>query len=68
MFHYLCESCELGKHHRASFAPSNNKSFAPCHLVHFDVWCPSRILSLKGHRWSVSFVDNYSYTIWLYTM
>ena len=26
---FRCEDCELGKHHRASFYPSNNKSVVP---------------------------------------
>ena len=64
----LCETCELGKHHKAFFAPSINKSSVPFALVHSDVWGPSRVLSLKGHRWFVIFVDDYSRTTWLYMM
>ena len=65
---YPCEPCELGKHHRASFAPSINKSSVPFALVHSDVWGPSRVLSSKGHRWFVIFVDDYSRATWLYLM
>lgn len=63
-----CESCELGKHHRASFYPSINKSIIPFTLIHTDVWGPSRVASLKGHRWFVSFVDDCSRTTWVYLM
>ena len=63
-----CEACELGKHFRASYAPSNHKSSLPFTLIHTDVWGPSRTVSLKGHRWFVSFIDDCSRTTWLYMM
>ena len=38
-----CESCQLGKHVRASFPSSPNKrSKSPFDIVHSDVWGPSR--------------------------
>ena len=47
---FRCEDCELGKHYRASFYPSNNKSIVPFSLIHSDVWGASRVTALKGHR------------------
>ena len=47
---FQCEDCELGKHHRASFYPSYNKSNVPFSLIHSDVWGASRVVALKGHR------------------
>ena len=44
IFDHLCETCELSKHHRASFAPSINTSSVPFALVHSDVWGPSRVV------------------------
>ena len=63
-----CDACEFGKHFRASFAPFNNKSSIPFTLIHTDVWGPSRTVSPKGHRWLVSFIDDFSHTSWLYMM
>ncbi|CAL5365889.1 unnamed protein product [Camellia sinensis] len=65
---FLCESCQLGKQHRASFAPSLNKSLVPFSLIHSDVWGPSRVLSVKGHRWFVTFIDDFSRATWVYLM
>ena len=65
---FRCEDCELGKHHRASFYPSNNKSTVPFCLIHSDVWGASRIVALKGHRWFVTFIDDFSRTTWVYMM
>ena len=68
IYKFFSETCELGKHHRASFAPSINESSVPFSLLHFDEWGPSRITSLKGHRWFVTFFDYYSRTTWIYMM
>ena len=65
---FRCEDCELGKHHRTSFYPSNNKSSVPFSLIHSDVWGPSRVVALKGHRWFVSFIDDFSRATWIYMM
>ena len=55
-------------HHRASFYPSNNKSIVPFSLIHSDVWGASRNVALKGHRWFVTFIDDFSCTIWVCMM
>jgi hypothetical protein len=65
---FQCETCELSKHHRVSFSPSINKSDAPFVLVHTDVWGPSRVVSLSGYRWFVSFIDDFSRTTWVYLL
>ena len=55
----MCEACALGKHHRASFNLSLNKSTIPFQLIHIDVWGPSHISSLNGYKWFVTFTDNF---------
>ena len=56
-----CESCELGKHHRATFQSRvNNRSSSAFELVHYDIWCPSRVLFNKGFRYFLFFVDDFS--------
>jgi transposase InsO family protein len=54
-----CETCELSKNHHVSFSPSINKSVEPFVLVHTDVWGPSRVVSLSGYQWFVSFIDDF---------
>jgi hypothetical protein len=65
---FQCETCELSKHHRVSFSHSINKSDALFVLVQTDVWGPSRVVSLSGYRWSVSFIDDFSRTTWVYLL
>ena len=49
---YKCESCELGKHFRATY---HRRDSIPCEhpfdLVHCDIWGPARSTSLSGFRY-----------------
>ncbi|XP_070006743.1 uncharacterized protein [Nicotiana sylvestris] len=53
-----CESCQLGKHTRASF-PRSVESHAESvfSLVHFDIWGPSRVSSILGFRYFDAFKE-----------
>ena len=64
-----CESCQLGKHTRSSFSGNlNSRSTSPFQLVHSDVWGPSRVPSVFGFQYFVTFIDDYSRCTWLYLM
>ena len=65
---FQCETCELAKHHRVSFPLSSNKSSAPFSLIHTGVQGPSRVVSLNGCRWFISFIDDFSRTTWVYLL
>lgn len=63
---FNCTTCQLGKHHRASFPIRNiSRVFKPFELVHSDVWGPCRVSSF-GVKYFVTFIDDYSRTTWLY--
>ena len=56
-----CESCELGKHHHVTYLSRvNNLSSSVFELVHSYVWGPSRVPSVKGFRYFLIFVDDFS--------
>ncbi|XP_020258205.1 uncharacterized protein LOC109834580 [Asparagus officinalis] len=64
-----CESCELGKHHRATFQSRVDKhSSFVFELVHSDVWGPYRVPSVQGFRYFIIFVDDFSRMTWLYLL
>jgi hypothetical protein len=67
--HFQCESCILGKHARRSF-PSRELASAPkmFDVVHCDIWGPSRVVSISGHRYYITFVDDFSRLSWLYLL
>nr|KYP42217.1 Retrovirus-related Pol polyprotein from transposon TNT 1-94 [Cajanus cajan]KYP42227.1 Retrovirus-related Pol polyprotein from transposon TNT 1-94 [Cajanus cajan] len=66
---FECELCQLGKHVRASFPNSiNSRAMSPCDVIHSDVWGPSRVPSLLGHKYYVTFIDDFSRCTWIFLM
>jgi len=64
-----CESCQFAKHHRSSTKPRVNKRVESIfELVHSDVWGPCPIVSKTGHKYFVTFVDDFSRMTWIYFM
>ena len=56
-----CETCQLGKHHRASFRPRPDVRVShPFMLVQTDVWGPCPVVSKLGFKYFITFVDDYS--------
>ncbi|RVW50306.1 Retrovirus-related Pol polyprotein from transposon TNT 1-94 [Vitis vinifera] len=65
---FRCDICELAKSHRVSFPLILNKSPLPFMVIHFDVWGPSKVPTLSGSRWFVTFIDDCTRMTWLYLM
>jgi hypothetical protein len=55
---FKCDVCELAKSHCASFPLSLNRSSVPFMVIHSNVWGPSKVPTLSGSRWFVTFIDN----------
>ncbi|KAJ7961715.1 Retrovirus-related Pol polyprotein from transposon TNT 1-94 [Quillaja saponaria] len=68
MNNLLCDACEFAEHKRASYPLLNNKSTTLFALIHSDVWGPSRVVSLSGYKWFVTFIDCFSRTTWVYLL
>jgi Integrase core domain len=64
----VCDACEFAKHTRTTYPSFSNRSSSCFDIVHSDVWGPSRIYSLSGLRWFVTFIDCHSRMIWLYLL
>jgi GAG-pre-integrase domain len=56
----VCDACEFAKHTRTMYPISGNKSSSCFDIVHSDVWGLSRVASLSGARWFITFIDCYS--------
>ena len=65
---FQCEICQLAKHARNSYPTQPYKSSKPFALVHSDVWGPSRIKTITGARWFVTFIDDHTRTTWVFLM
>ena len=65
----LCENCVMGKQKRVSFTktPREPKKVR-LEMVHTDVWGPSALSSLGGSRFYVTFIDDFSRKVWVYSL
>ncbi|KAK9100212.1 hypothetical protein Scep_023642 [Stephania cephalantha] len=65
----FCEGCISGEQHRRTFAsntPRRAKSLLQ--LVHSDVYGPLQTASLGGSKYFMTFIDDCSRMIWVYTL
>ena len=63
---FNCETCELSKHHRATFKLRTDD---PClhlfELVHSDIWGPAHTTGLCDACYFVTFIDDFSCLTWV---
>ncbi|KAE8654775.1 glutamate-ammonia ligase family protein [Hibiscus syriacus] len=64
----FCEHCIKGKKTRVKFRTTIHDTKGILDYVHSDVWKPSKITSLGGTHYYVTFVDDFSRRVWVYTM
>ncbi|KAG8492732.1 hypothetical protein CXB51_010465 [Gossypium anomalum] len=64
----FCEHCVLGKQKRVKFGIAIHKTKGILEYVHSDVWGPSKTPLLGGKHYFVTFVDDFSRRVWVYTM
>ncbi|GJS48326.1 retrovirus-related pol polyprotein from transposon TNT 1-94 [Tanacetum coccineum] len=64
----LCEHCINGKTTRVKFGTAIHKTQGILDYVHSDVWGPSKTRSLGGRHYYVTFVDDFSQRVWVYTL
>jgi Reverse transcriptase (RNA-dependent DNA polymerase)/gag-polypeptide of LTR copia-type/GAG-pre-integrase domain len=62
----LCNDCNMAKSHKLPFTNSINKATKPLEVVHTDLWGPSPVASVQGHRYYIHFIDEFSRFSWLY--
>ena len=63
---FQCEICQLAKHTRTSFPRLLYRSSRPFALIHSDIWGPSRVTTITGTKWFVSFVDDHTRLTWIF--
>ncbi|KAJ3698372.1 hypothetical protein LUZ61_002077 [Rhynchospora tenuis] len=64
---FFCEDCNKAKAHKKPFVSSISAATEPLQVVHTDLWGPAPVISNKGHRYYVHFIDEFSRFSWLYT-
>jgi hypothetical protein len=63
-----CETCQLGKQARHPFpVQTTHVSSKPLEMIHSDVWS-TKIESIGGCKYYVSFIDDHTRKVWVYFM
>ena len=62
------EECVLGKQKRVKFGTAIHKTEGILDYIHTDVWGPTKTASLGGKHYFVTFVDDFSRRVWVYTL
>ena len=61
-----CKTCQQGKQSRLPFKNATWRAVEKLQLIHTDVAGPHRTPSLKGSRYFLIFIDDYSRMCWIY--
>ena len=64
----FCEHCVFGKLHGSKFPKGVHRTKGTLDYIHFDCWGPSCFESLGGHRYFVSFINDFSRMTWVVIM
>ncbi|GJX73849.1 retrovirus-related pol polyprotein from transposon TNT 1-94 [Tanacetum coccineum] len=64
--YHLCSACQLGKSKKFSHKPkSENTNMEVLHTLHMDLCGPMRVQSIKGKKYILVIVDDYSRFTWV---
>ena len=58
----------MGKQTRVKFGTAIHNTKGILDYIHTDVWGPTKTTSLGGKHYFVTFVDDFSRRVWVYTM
>ena len=64
----FCEQCVLGKQKRVKFGTAIHNTEGILDYIHTEVWGPTKTASLGGKHYFVTFVDDFSRRVWVYTL
>ena len=64
----FCEQCVLGKQKRVKFGTVIHNTEGILDYIHRDAWGPTKTASLGGKHYFVTFVDDFSRRVWVYTL
>lgn len=62
----MCTDCIYGKMTQLPFSQQSNRCLFSFEKIHSDVWGPSPIKSVEGHRYYVTFIDDCAKFVWIF--
>ncbi|CAN1225016.1 Retrovirus-related Pol polyprotein from transposon RE2 [Linum perenne] len=63
---FSCDACHYAKDHRTVFSTRGYSPSKPFYLIHSEVWGPSKVSTLSGKKWFITFIDDHTRMCWLY--
>ena len=60
-----CDVCHLAKQRKLSFSQSMSRAFAIFELIHLDIWGPFSKISIHGHKYFLTILDDFSRYTWV---
>lgn len=60
-----CDICHLAKQKKLPYSPSSNRASKAFDLIHMDIWGPFSQVSIHGHKYFLTIVDDYSRCTWI---
>lgn len=64
----VCKQCQHGKKTRVKFKTKEHSTTKPLEIVHVDVCGPMRTTRLKGERYFLLFVDDFTRMTWIFLL
>jgi len=64
----VCHTCQLGKSHKLPFHLSTSVLSSPFQLLFMDVWGPLPTEFVRGNKYYLSIIDDFSKFIWLFPL
>lgn len=61
-----CRACQFGKQARLPFSQSTWRANEKLQLIHTDLGGPQRTPSLKGSKYYIAFIDDFTRMCWIY--
>ena len=64
----FCKHCVFDKQKQHQFSKVVHKTKATLDYIHADCWSPSHVPYLRGFRYFLSVIDDYSRMTWVFMM
>ena len=65
---YFCDACHQAKQKKLPFSLNTTHSAHIFDLIHMDIWGPCSIISMHGHRYFITIIDDFSHFTWIFSM
>ena len=65
---FVCNTCHYAKHKKLPFSSSISHALHNFDLLHMDIWGPCSKISMHGHKYFLTIIDDHSRFTWVHLM